>query len=407
MITYLSHLLLVLSVLGIIALLSDDYWFVGKATLNHSDDKNITSSSSGPWKDVAPRIHVQELPFWLQDYVEYHNKAMMHNNISAHRYMIYTCKKGHHCSGTGNRQRGIMATFLVSILTKRVFLMDIDNPVPLDQILEPHLIRWNEKPNSLSELESEALDVRNVQPNPLQRPGDFKERKQVIRILANGPGGLETIWKSAEMRQLLTTEEEQSLPPTIYKWIFHTLFRPSVALKALVQEQRTALGLLTSNTSFSPYIGIHIRLGGGGAWHGMREERYNVTAALPHFLQLGHQLQQETFHNHKNVPLVIISDEADAKEIMYAMDPASVRYVSNATIVHVDRSRDLDKNDVQGSLQVWADLLLLAQATCLVESLSSFSSLARRISIVEDEPERCFVRQEDGMLMQQWKKYWK
>jgi hypothetical protein len=118
-------------------------------------------------------------------------------------------------------------------------------------------------------------------------------------------------------------------------------------------------------------------------------------------LELGQQLQKS--HPGK-MPLVIISDDARAKEILFEMDPESVRFVSNATIVHVDRSKSLD-NGVDGSLQVWADVILLAQATCLVESLSSFSSLARRISISEDEPTRCFVRQDDGMLLK-WNHYW-
>jgi hypothetical protein len=84
-------------------------------------------------------------------------------------------------------------------------------------------------------------------------------------------------------------------------------------------------------------------------------------------------------------PLVIISDDAIAKETLYELDPKSVRYIANATIVHVDRSKTDRNNLLVGSLQVWADVLLLAQATCLVESLSSFSSLARRISMSEFE----------------------
>ena len=350
------------------------------------------------WRSTAPRIDVDELPRWIQDYVDFHNQSIAEGNASSYRYMIYTCRQGHHCSGTGNRQRGIVAAFLVSILTNRIFLMDIDNPIPLDQVLEPHLIRWNEIPKSIFKDSMPSLfDIRNIQPNPLQRPGDFETGPQIIRILASGPGGLETIWNSTEMKHLLD-QTDPHMPRVIYKWLFYTLFKPSLALQELVQRQRVSLGLTTFS---SPYIGIHVRLGGGGAWRGVNERRYNVST-LPRFLELGQQLQQT--HSDK-VPLVIISDDTRAKEILYEMDPESVRYVSNATIVHVDLSKSSD-NGIEGSLQVWADLLLLAQANCLVESLSSFSSLARRISMSEREPARCTVRQDEGMLLD-WKKYWK
>jgi hypothetical protein len=468
-----TKLLLAIVLLGAAALWSDEEWFVDTNKKNRSTTTNsnlpmphysysypltpwdnkdkgkrkelrVTVEVGSPWDEIAPRINVKQLPSWLLDYIEFHREALEalkkrdNNSTSAssislkekknplhrYKYMIYTCKQGHHCSGTGNRQRGIMATFLVAVLTKRIFLMDIDNPVPLDRILEPHLISWNAAAPSLGN-ESTFLDVRNVQPNPLQIPSTFSEIPRVLRVLANGPGGLETIWKSPEMQHLLYTHggvegknqginSTQPLPACIYKWIFYTLFSPSSALSSLVKKEQASLGLSSNVTQ--QYIGIHVRLGGGGAWHGTREARYNGTAALPRFLQLGQELQHQTKNvgattrRHdaiSDVPLVIISDDERAKQLLFKMDPRSVRYVSNATLVHVDRSKeDATHLLLRGSLQVWADVLLLAQATCLVESLSSFSSLARRISMQEEEQQRCFARQEEGMLLQ-WKQYWK
>lgn len=391
---YLSHLTLVaLLSLGVITLFAENFRSVSLTTLEHRSTKN--SVRKGPWSGTAPRIDVHELPGWILDYVDFHNQSINEQNTSSYRYMIYTCRQGHHCSGTGNRQRGIVAAFLVSILTKRIFLMDIDNPIPLELVLEPHMIRWNEIPkNLINDTPPPLLDVRNIQPNPLQRPGDFETGPQVIRILASGPGGLETIWNSSEMKQLLEGTSK-GMPQLIYKWLFYALFQPSLALQELVQRQRASLGLTTFSAS---YIGIHVRL--GTSWKGLNEQRYNVSV-LPRFLELGQQLQNE--HPGK-MPLVVISDDARAKEILYEMDPESVRFVSNATIVHVDRSKSSD-NGLDGSLQVWADVMMLAQATCMVESLSSFSSLGRRISISENEPNRCFVRQDDGMLLK-WNRYW-
>ena len=78
----------------------------------------------------------------------------MNGTTDVNHYLIYTCQKNQLCSGTGNRQRAIAAMFIVAMLTKRILLIDMDNPVPLSQILEPHLINWKCIPTHVDDLPS-------------------------------------------------------------------------------------------------------------------------------------------------------------------------------------------------------------------------------------------------------------
>jgi hypothetical protein len=47
------------------------------------------------------------------------------------------------CGGWGDRQKGIISTFLIAILTSRVFVIDIDKPCKLDNILLPNIYNWS------------------------------------------------------------------------------------------------------------------------------------------------------------------------------------------------------------------------------------------------------------------------
>ena len=108
----------------------------------NNQDVGITRTSV--WNETAPVLDTTEIPQWIQDYIDFHKESMakaMNGITDVNHYLIYTCKNTtRYCSGTSDRQRGIFAMFIVAVLTKRILLIDMDNPVPLSQIIEPHLI---------------------------------------------------------------------------------------------------------------------------------------------------------------------------------------------------------------------------------------------------------------------------
>ena len=352
----------------------------------HEQPVGINQTSA--WGATAPVLDRSEIPQWIQDYIDFHKKSManaMNGTTDVNHYLIYTCRKNMHrrCSGTGDRQRGIAAMFIVAVLTKRILLIDIDNPVPLSQILEPHLINWKDIPNYVDDLPSTFLDIRNNQPSPLGRPQDFAIgiKPQVVRLLANSPRSLNTIWNTTELQTHLAAyaepEPQKVPPPDIYKIIFYSLFRPTTALTRTVQEQRHTLGLHLSES----YVAMHVRA--GGDWGGRDEARYNVSSLLP-FYKTACSLVPGN-----ETPIVVISDTLAAKTALHAIDPDRVRFVKDMILVHEDKVRHRESPvSLQASLNVWSDILILAQSKCLVMSRSSFSRLASRISEVRGQP-RC------------------
>jgi hypothetical protein len=337
------------------------------------------------WSETAPVLDTTEIPQWIQDYIDYHKISMakaMNGTTDVNHYLIYTCKKNKDCSGTGDRNRAINAMFIVAVLTKRILLIDMDNPVPLSQILEPHLINWKDIPKYVDDLPSEFLNILERKPPPLNRPQDFAigVKPQVVRVLANHPAGLRDVWNTTEMQTHLaayTEPEPQNVPSDIYKIIFYSLFRPTTALTRTVQEQRHMLGL----NSAVPYVAMHVRA--GGDWGGWKEKRYKVSGLLP-FYKTACSLVPGN-----ETPIVVISDTLAAKTALHAIDPDRVRFVKDMILVHEDKVRHRESPvSLQASLNVWSDILILAQSKCLVMSRSSFSRLASRISEVRGQP-RC------------------
>ena len=359
----------------------------------NNQDVGITRTSV--WNETAPVLDTTEIPQWIQDYIDFHKESMakaMNGITDVNHYLIYTCKNTtRYCSGTGDRQRGIFAMFIVAVLTKRILLIDMDNPVPLSQILEPHLINWKDIPNYMDDLPSEFEDIRNIKPSPLDRPQDFAigVKPQVVRLLANFPIKLDPIWNTTEMQTHLATyaepEPQELPPPDIYKIIFYSLFRPTTALTRTVQVQRHTLGLHLSES----YVAMHVRA--GGDWGGNDEARYKLSGLLPFYKTACSLLPGN------ETPIVVISDTLAAKTALHAIDPDRVRIVSDMMLVHEDKSLRNSGASLQASLNVWSDILILAQSKCLVMSRSSFSMLGSRLGEVHGQP-RCHEAVVEGQM---------
>ena len=83
-----------------------------------------------------------------------------------------------------------------------------------------------------------------------------------------------------------------------------------------------------------------------------------------------------------------ISDTLAAKTALHAIDPDRVRIVKDMMLVHEDAHRPNYVPSLQASLNVWSDILILAQSKCLVMSRGSFSELGSRLGEVYGQP-RC------------------
>ena len=353
----------------------------------HGEISFLAEGENRPWQEVAPNVDV-DIPDWLQQYVSLHKGAIANSKKGVGRdtnsYLIFFCKNKMQCSGTANQQRAITAALMVSILTQRVFLIDIDQPIRLDHILSPNLLEWNYKCNMTSfyqpqrnsqlQKRTEIINARNVHPPILNSLSRFmpNSSSQVIFIMTNGPASLNSLWKAKETRSFLAmyNMSNKIFPKQIYKWLFYALYKPSELLKAHMADIRAQLSLSWSST----YVGVHIRTG-DEKFHPKKLKRHgHGKEDLEKFVTCANKVKKHGIG--KDIPIVLITDNPDTRALVSSMDPC-VRY-ANTSIVHTDLSPP-SVNNLEGHLNVWSDIFLLAQANFTVISRGSFSELGRRL----------------------------
>ena len=70
------------------------------------------------------------------------------------KYVMYECTNSL-CGGWGDRLKGIMSAYAWSLLTNRIFLINITNPCLLTTFFEPNEIQWNLEHYNLTNLKKE------------------------------------------------------------------------------------------------------------------------------------------------------------------------------------------------------------------------------------------------------------
>lgn len=64
------------------------------------------------------------------------------------RYIMYRCEQKldrDYCGGIGDRLKGILSTYLWSLLTNRTFVVKITRPCNIINLMEPNLVNWNKE----------------------------------------------------------------------------------------------------------------------------------------------------------------------------------------------------------------------------------------------------------------------
>ena len=101
------------------------------------------------------------------------------------KYISYNCNENFECGGHGDRIKGIISTYIWSLITNRKFLINITKPCDLKNFLLPNKINWNEaltKSCDLTDSNEELSQISVVDLWGLNN-NKFKENLKFIDIL--------------------------------------------------------------------------------------------------------------------------------------------------------------------------------------------------------------------------------
>ena len=334
-----------------------------KQSINHereSMDKQMIER-----KDFADNAQKQSINHERESLYE-GNEILGFSDIACEKrkYLVYLCRKGQNCNGWGDRQKGIISTFMLAQLTKRYFVMAHDNPCELSDFLVPNTYKWKscyEYVFTVPESQRETLVYFNndntFTNNIATTDFDVLFKKQVIFIITN------QIWNHAILIHPKTAE---NIPWTVTKtnweingFVLNSLFRPSQDLEKDIRKY------IDNVSKQRTLVCSHIRVGKNPSMP-QDQKRYvaNVTTIFQ-FLK--------GFDNLSKYVIYVASDSQAVRDNVKGNFTNS--FIVDSPIVHVARLRPED-DACEGFRTVLLEQCLLARCDILLYTRSSFSRMA-------------------------------
>jgi hypothetical protein len=256
---------------------------------------------------------------------------------------------------------------------------------------------------------------------------------------ANNSQCLQTFWAHEEYNSFFQNDH------FLFQTAFDILFQVTPLVHQAAQTIQRTAGLPSALSSSSSYLAMHIRTGGHLSTFD-DPGRHSSVVDYQKFYHCAKKLQQtiwqqqhttcttissfntkdraatirdttEENHHHQQqqlLPIYVASDNANVKNYVqqlelndeaYTTTPATtttIRTVPNLTLYHIDKSHETtathvdaihilrDPKQREGELTVWAELVVLRQATCVITSTSGFSQLATWLQ--RQKPRQSFRR---------------
>jgi hypothetical protein len=351
---------------------------------------NSTTAISSKVSNLSPNTSLHDAeslvpPPWMTAYEEFQNGRIVKNSdgtleYTDEPYLMWTCRVMGSCGGLGDRLNGIVMSLYVAMLTNRTLIVKgWQTPSNMTAFLEPASIRWDLKEPSLPSKMISTVDQRG---HPyLAEPCRQHDPQIGIEFQNN------LMNKEADLAEPCLSEYwnryggRQDKYHSLFQIGFQALFRftPFVDKSANHLLQRAGM----NDAANDPYVAIHFRTGQGGTWddpvrHGTSEDLHRFyDCAVKIQTGMKQRYQMTTLPN-----IYIAADNNTAKEkIMSWNVDGTVKAVTDLEVFHIDRTRIKELNDFdQAYTDVWGELKVLIDATCLVMSRSGFSNLASEIS---------------------------
>jgi hypothetical protein len=290
------------------------------------------------------------------------------------KYLVFECKKPI-CGGWADRLKGIMSSFVWSLITNRTFLIVMSHPCDLKNMLEINEIHWNNTVECLDELEIEYLNkVSNSEFHKLLRYQDIKEYKSSadVIIIHNNLDWIQSFSFNINLYQdiirLGYTIDKFKLP-YLFRDFYKKLFKltPKLMNKYREFEKRAK-----PNNKTKLYC-AQIRIGGKRPYvefDKMFTERNN-SRLYWQFMKNNFLTNQST----KDYKIFITTDTQSVEEEAIVEFGADYVVHNSGLITHFDREKIISKNNCERVERAILDFHSLQLCDEVVISKSGFGIL--------------------------------
>ncbi|XP_060599267.1 uncharacterized protein LOC132752886 isoform X2 [Ruditapes philippinarum] len=292
------------------------------------------------------------------------------------RFLVYKCDSSMYCGGWGDRQKGIISTFLMAVLTNRVFVIDMDKPCKLDNILLPNSYDWSLCYNFVK-----TVSKRNyIQLNYIDNLGKIKETlqssdfsrtwpKQVVAVRVNSYA-IDEVRKhklaTSRLKWLLNVTNEKAI-----HLVLHTLFKPGETILNDASE------FYDKHVQGKQLVCSHIRMGRNPSIPSDAILKVSNGTMLLQFLK--------SFEKEVQNAIYVASDSEEIKQLARKNIKSYINI--NRTIVHVDRLgklKAIKSESCKGLATAILEQFILSLCDILLITQSGFGTMAAYMRGLDD-----------------------
>ncbi|XP_067654152.1 uncharacterized protein [Haliotis asinina] len=286
------------------------------------------------------------------------------------RYIIYICDRQTLCGGWADRQRGMVAAYLLANVTGRQFGIQMTHPSDIKLFYVPNIINWYIPESTVQGLSKESLMWLDNTKGTEDVNGDFnlKHASDVIFLRTN-MDIIQMIQMSPQYGHLVPEPFRNPNRGKVFHTIWHLLMKPSLHFEEHVDMFMSKL------PSPDELVCAHVRM------------RRNPTIpndgqqinSLPSVKHLWAFLSE--FHNASRV--FIATDSMDVR--LSARKYFGAREIdTDGLVLHVDRQGN-KPNAIWGFETALLDQAVLSRCPVLVVSKGGFSVRAAMMSHLDQE----------------------
>ncbi len=337
----------------------------------------IASESRRKQFDVFLKHLIDDYTLWHRH--ERKSLGLLRSNFRKRKPRLLVYRGRYKNAGIGDRIRGVLCSYLLAVLSKRLLLIDLNNPFPIFDILpspngqnfsfdhtlfswhgEEEFTKYNE---TLSDIDAYLSSTRVIVLNshPIFSMKWFARMIQKHKNL-----DFSQRLRSAGLENLDFTRDE------VAPFILKAIFTPSNLLL-----KRVSAMMYHSKGS---YLSLHARIG-----HGLREnhDRFNFRRHNMTLEQYSSCLEKMAVKKAKSLNIshfFIASDTRKAKKLLKLgiakRFPGADVHISAINAIHASRIKSKTEKHFEEYLQCFVDIGLLSLGRSMLSIKSGFSNVA-------------------------------
>ena len=320
--------------------------------------------------EKSTKVFAKEDSVWFMvftNYAKFHQQSLVQEHKG--NFLIYECNSL--CGGYGNRVHGITMSLLFAILSNRTFLIQMNFPFDINQLLHPNAIQWNytgyKNMKNMVKKDFNLMDAENLRNNWLSFSTElFNSSVNIITFRTNL--GLQWYFKmfDGKWNKLFCDHFNITKDTNIftYGYVIRYLFTYDKVVTDAINKETQELILIPGL-----YVSVHFR----SYWDATSDHYPSPNPFLSRGVEIANKLSLNSSEPFK---VYFITDSQKAIEMANTKYKGQI-LTSHVKVVHVDL--EAEGSVFEGFVGVIVNIEVAAKGAVFVRSGSSFADLIESI----------------------------